>query len=253
MIHYERAYALDKNPVVLYPLGLAYLQLAMFGSALHAFTESNRRGLPLPDAMQPIAGAAAPGRRRYGRAMRLPLEKAIAGLREMERGTRWLDRNDFARAIEANRAAIKVLGAWPPPHNNLALALFFDGQPAAAIAECRQVLAREPENLMAAGNLVRFLAWSGERAGAEASWRSLRTRSPIDLPADALKLAEAAAVMDDDESVRRLLLPLADWSPEEIGGWRQYVQVQQFLATADANLGDPKAAKRRLRALELRC
>ena len=53
LIHYERAYALDKNPVALFPLGFAYLQLAMFGSALHAFTESNRRGLPLPDEMQP--------------------------------------------------------------------------------------------------------------------------------------------------------------------------------------------------------
>ena len=73
---------------------------------------------------------------------------------------------------------------------------------------------------------------------------------PADLPMDALKLAEAAAVMDDDESVRRLLLPLADWSPEAIGDWRHYVQVQQFLATADANLGNPKAAKRRLRALD---
>lgn len=56
--------------------------------------------------------------------------------------------------------------------------------------------------------------------------------------------------MDDDESVRRLLLPLGDWPPDEIGDWRHYVQVQQFLATADANLGNPKAAKRRLRALD---
>ena len=249
LIHYERAYAMDKDPAILYPLGVAYLGLAMYGSALHAFTESNRRGLPLPDAMLPTLTQLRQDVGAMAHTMHLPLEKAIVGLREMEQGTRWLDRNDFPRAIATNRAAIKVLGAWPPPHNNLAIALFFDGQPAAAIAECRQVLAREPENLMAAGNLVRFLAWSGERAGAEESWRSLSTRSPIDLPADVLKLAEAAAVMDDDESVRRFLLPLADWSPDEIGGWRQYVQAQQFLATADANLGDPKAAKRRLRAL----
>ena len=123
-------------------------------------------------------------------------------------------------------------------------------QPAAAIAECRQVLARDPENLMAASNLVRFLAWTGERAGAEEVWRSLRTRSPLDLPADALKLAEAAAILDDDESVHRFLLPLANWDPDAIGSWQHYVQVQQFLATADANLGDPKAAMRRLRALD---
>ena len=65
-----------------------------------------------------------------------------------------------------------------------------------------------------------------------------------------MKLAEAAAAVDDDESVRRLLLPLGAWSPDEIGHWGHYVQVQQFLATADANLGNPKAAKRRLRDVD---
>lgn len=249
LIHYERAYALDKSPVVLLPMGLTYLRLSMFGSALHAFTESNRRGLPLPDDLAPVLAQLRRDVGAMAGAMRLPMDKAIAGLREMERGSRWLDRNDFPRAIEANRAAIKSLGAWPPPHNNLALAFFFDGQPTAAIAECRQVLAHEPGNLMAAANLVRFLAWGGQGAAAQEVWRSLRDRNPVDLPADALKLAEAAAVMDDDESVHRILLTLDDWSPDQIGSWRHFVQVQQFLAAAEANLGNPKSAKRRLAAL----
>jgi len=250
VIHYEQAYALDKNPAMWFPLGLAYLQLSMFGSALYAFNESKRRGMAPPDAMQPVLSRLRQDVGAMANAVRVPMEKAIAGLRDMERGTRWLDRADYTRAIEANRAAIGLLGHWPPPHNNLALALFFDGQPAAAIAECRQVLARDPENIMAASNLVRFLAWTGEGEAAQAVWQPLRLHIPIDLPADALKLAEAAAVMDDDESVRRLLLPLADWSPEAIGDWQHYVQVQHFLAAADANLGNPKAAKRRLRALD---
>ena len=248
--HYERAYALDKIPVALFPMGLAYLQLAMYGSALHAFDESKRRGLPPPGEMQTVLEQLRQDVGAMAGEMGLSMEKAIAGLREMERGTRWLERGDYARAIEANRAAIRLLGKWPVPHNNLALALFFDGQPAAAIAECRQVLAHKPENITAACNLVRILAWSGEREAAQEVWQPLRMHVPAELPMDALKLAEAAAVMDDDENVRRLLLPLADWSPEAIGDWRHYVQVQQFLATADANLGNPKAAQRRLRALD---
>ena len=43
--HFERAYAMDKQPYMLMPLGLVYLELEMYGSALHAFTESKRRGL----------------------------------------------------------------------------------------------------------------------------------------------------------------------------------------------------------------
>ena len=117
LIHYERAYALDRAPVVLFPLGMTYVELAMFGSALHAFTESIRHGLPLPDATAAILTQLRQDVGAMASAMHLPLEKAIAGLREMERGTRWLERNDFPRAIEANRAAIKVLGAWPPPHS----------------------------------------------------------------------------------------------------------------------------------------
>jgi tetratricopeptide (TPR) repeat protein len=250
LVHYERAYALDKEPLTLLPLGLAYFELAMYGSALHAFEESRRRGLELPGEVQAVLEQLRQDVGAVAGETGLPLQKAIAGLREMERGTRSLDRGDYACAIEANRAAIRVLGAWPAPHNNLALALFFEGQVAAAIAECRQVLARAPDNIIAACNLVQFLAWSSERGAAQETWQALRTRIPSYLPTDALRLAEAAAVMDDDESIRRLLLPLAKWSPEAIGDWRHYVQVQQFLATADANLGDPKAAKRRLRALD---
>jgi tetratricopeptide (TPR) repeat protein len=250
LVHYERAYALSKQPEILYPLGMVYLQLAMLGSALHAFTESVRRGLPLPEEIQSVLPQLRENVSAVADRLRLPLEKAVIGLREMERGMRWLDRNDYRRAVEASRAAIKVLGAWPPPHNNLALALFFDGQPAQAIAESRGVLAHEPENLMAAANLVRFLVWTGERAAAEEVWRTLHTRDPLKLPDDALKLAETAAILEDDESVRRFLLPLASSEPEQVGGWRHYLQVQQFLATAEANLGNPKAAKRRLRALD---
>lgn len=250
LVHYERAYTLSKQPEILLTLGLIYLQLEMLANALTAFTESTRRGLSLPEDLQSTQELLRQNLSEVATKLHLPLEKATKGLREMERGRRWLERGDHRHAVEANSAAIKLLGDWPPPHNNLALALFYDGQSPQAIAESRAVLAREPENLIAGANLVRFLAWTGERAAAEEVWRTLHKQDPVNLPDDALKLGEAAAILDDDESVRRYLLPLEKWKPDQFGNWQHYVQVQQFLAIAEANLGNAKAAGRRLRALD---
>ena len=80
---------------MLFPMGLAYLELEMYGSALHAFNESKRRGLPLPDEMQTVLEQLRQDVGAMADEMGLSLEKAIAGLREMERGTRWLDRGDY--------------------------------------------------------------------------------------------------------------------------------------------------------------
>jgi tetratricopeptide (TPR) repeat protein len=250
LFYFEGAYELDKEPAILFPLGLAYFQLEMYGSALYAFHESIRRGLPLPDDMQELLEGLRQDVSATAEEVGLPLEKTLRGLRELERGVRLIAYDEYSRAAEANRKAIKILGDWPNPHNNLALCLYLDGQVPAAIAESRQVLARRPDNITATCNLVRFLAWSGDRQAAETAWQPNRLRTPPDLLSDGLTLAEAAAAVDDDESVRRLLQPLADWASDDVGGPLQYVQRQLFLAIADANLGNPKAALRRLRDLD---
>ncbi|MBK8050691.1 MAG: hypothetical protein IPK16_28440 [Anaerolineales bacterium] len=74
----------------------------------------------------------------------------------------------------------------------------------------------------------------------------MRRRLPVELPGDALLLAQAAGVMEDDESVRWLLTPLADWTEDQFDIPPQYQQAQLFLAIADANLGDTEAARQRL-------
>ena len=103
--------------------------------------------------------------------------------------------------------------------------------------------------MITASHLIRFLVWSGDRAAAEAEWQQIRQRTPADPLQDGVPLAEAAAAVDDDESVRRLLLPLADRPAEDVGGELQYELLQLFLAIADANLGNPNAAEHRLRNL----
>ncbi len=250
LVYFEGAYELDKEPALLLPLGLAYFRLEMYASALYALHESIRHGLPLPDDLQEVLEALRKDVGATAEEVGLPLAKTLTGLRELERGVRLLAYDEYGRAIEANRKAIRILGDWPDPHNNLALCYYFDGQIPAAVAESRQVLARRPDNITATCNLVRFLAWSGDRQAAEAVWQPMRLRTLPDPLLDGLPLAEAAAAVDDDESVRRLLQPLADWSSEAVGGELPYEQVQLLLAIADANLGNPKAAKRRLHDLD---
>lgn len=250
LYYFEGAHELDKDPDTWLPIGLACFQLELYGSALYAFEELIRHGLPLPDEVQEILEGLRHDVGAMAEEIGLPLEKALPGLREMERGIRLLGDSEYDQACAANRMAIKILGDWPNPHNNLAVSLFLDGQVPAAIAECRQVLTQWPENITAAGNLVRFLAWSGERTAAEAEWQQARLRAPSDPVQDGIALAEAAAAVDDDESVRRLLLPLADRPAEDVGSPLQYMLVQMYLAIADANLGNRKAAQRRLDDLE---
>ena len=248
LFYFEMAYEIDNEPAILFPLGLTYYQLEMYGSALYAFHESIRHGLPLPD--DDVQEALASLRQNLGATAEeigLPLDKALPGLREMEHAIRMLAYDEYGQANEASRKAIKILGDWPDPHTYLALGLYSDGQVPAAIAECRQTLARRPDSMLTASTLIRFLVWSGDRAAAEAEWQQIRQRTPADPLHDGIPLAEAAAAVDDDESVRRLLLPLADWPVEAVGGELQYELLQLFLAIADANLDNRAAAERRLR------
>jgi tetratricopeptide (TPR) repeat protein len=249
LFYFESAYEIDKESALLLPLGLTYYQLEMYGSALYAFHESIRHGLLLPDDVQEALAGLRQSMGTMAEEIGLPLEKVLPGLREMEHAIRMLAYDEYGQANEASRKAIKILGDWPDSHNYLALGLYFDGQVPAAIAECRQVLVRRPDNTTAVSNLIRFLAWSGDRAAAEVEWQQIRLRTPVDPLQDGIPLAEAAAVVDDDEGVRRLLLPLADWSVENVGGQLQYLLLHMFLAIADANLGDREAAERRLRKL----
>ena len=249
LFYFEIAHDIDKEPALLLPLGLTYHQLEMYGSALYAFHESIRHGLPLPDDVQEALAELRQNVGATAQEIGLPLEKVLPGLREMEHAIRMLAYDEYGQANEASRKAIKILGDWPDPHIYLALGLFADGQVPAAIAECRQVLARRPGDITAASCLIRFLAWSGDHAAAEAEWQQIRLCPPAAPLQDGITLAEAAAAVDDDESVHRLLLPLADWSAEDVGGQLQYELLQMFLAIADANLGRRKAAEHRLRKL----
>jgi len=252
---FERAFDLSRDEAMREPLAQLYLQLEMHSHALHAFRQLHHSA--------PRAGVSAESSQtatievlkildqkiqEMGDSLGIPVSRAEQGLRELENGNKALHRGDYSACAKLNRRAIDLLSDWPPPHNNLSLALFFGGSPKEAIATGRKVLERDPVNIQALGNLCRFLAWTGEADQARAYWARLKNLSPAD-PSGLLKMAEAAAILEDDHAVYDLLRPVAEPGIEEEIAPPFLPHAQFLLAVAEANLHKP-GAKRRLESVK---
>ena len=245
---FEGAMKLDHSPDYWLPLAALYLQAELRAHALHAFQQVLRlqENVAAPDAVRETIAVLEEEIVTLANNLRLPAAQVEKGLRRMEVGIRAIHAGDFPACIAASRRAIELLDGWPPPHNNLSQALFFDGQPEEAIAAARQVLTQAPENVQALSHGIRFLAWTGQETEARALWTRLKEITPQD-NVSRIKMAEAAAILDEDESVYQLLKPMDDAAPENARGLGQ---VDQFrLAVAEANTGR-HAARRRFRALQ---
>ncbi len=247
---YEQAMRLSRDPAYWYPLAAIYLELEMNAHALHASRQAVRHGIGgevMDDARSMIA-LLEQEMTELAQALALPLPQVERGLRYLETGNGALQRGDFRACITANQQAIKLLADWPPPRNNLALALFFDGQPNEAIAVARQVLSQAPDNIQALSNAIRFLVWTGQETEAWDLWPRLKAIEPEEA-IDRLKMAEAAAILHKDERVYQLLKPLDRSEATQVGAPGQGSGLQLFLAVAEANLGR-RTARARLKALQ---
>ncbi len=247
---YERAMELSRDPSYWLPLASLYLELELNAHALHAFRQVLERqaDIPMIDEVRGAAAALEEDVLETAHALGLPGAQVEKGLHHLEDSQRALRKNDFPAGIAASQRAIRLLADWPPPRNNLSLALFYDGQPEKAIATARQVLSQAPDNVQALSNAIRFLAWTGQEADARALWAQLKEIMPQG-NSERLKMAEAAASMNEDESVYRLLRPLAKSEGRREGVPGFSWQTRLFLAVAEANTGR-RAARRRLKALQ---
>jgi tetratricopeptide (TPR) repeat protein len=247
---FEEASALSNDPALLFPLASLYMEAGLGIHALQVFRGVIDQGVSTP-MMKEVRGAAtslehdlAQTAQHLGR----PLEQVERGLYDVEQGQRAVSENDFHASVPAFRRAVKRLGDWPPPHNNLSQALFYDGQLEEAMKEVRGVLAGHPENLQALSNGIRFLTWSGREEEARDLWERLKDISPRDAK-ERMKKAEAAAVLAHQESVYQTLKPLDEAAAVEELSPPQMRRAQYFLAVAEANTGRRRQAKRRLQAL----
>jgi len=246
---YERAVELSRDADYLVHLGALYLEVELYVHALRTFRMVSRRHPDNPaidNVRQAVDGL---GQDLAGIADRLgiPVSQAEKGRFRMEEALRALHEKDYAVSIAASRRAIPLLPGWPPPLNNLSLALFLDGQPEDAVATARQVLSHDPDNVQALSNGTRFLAWTGEETEARALWAQLQEVTPRN-PDQRLKIAEAAAALGEDERVFQLLRPLDVPDVEQDLPPGLDFRARFFLAVAQANT-NRRGARRAFRDL----
>ncbi|MFW6115979.1 MAG: tetratricopeptide repeat protein, partial [Chloroflexota bacterium] len=252
---HETAATLRDDPLLLFPEAVLYSELGLPMHALRVSREMIARGAASP-AMNEVRAAVAAHDRELAataRSLGIPVEQVEQGLYQMEKAHRALNSGDgepdLEAAVAANRRAVRYLGDYPPPRNNLSQVLFFAGRIRAAVDEVQQVLATHPDNVHALSDGIRFLSWMGREDEARAMWARLARLVPQG-PSHRLKKAEAAASLAEHESVYQVLKPLdepavADESPSSIAD-----EVQFFLAVAEANTSRRALARRRLQALE---
>jgi tetratricopeptide (TPR) repeat protein len=246
---FERGLELSDNPA--YRMGVAalYMELELHGFALPAFRQALKQRPDHP-MMADVPGMIAWLEERVqimAGHLQVTAPQAEKGLYILNQGQRALHLGDYSASIAANRQAIKLLPNWIPPYNNLSLAQFYGGQPDAAVATARQVLAKEPHNIQALSNAIRFLCWTGQAAEARALWSQLQPLTPQD-ETERLKMSEAAAVLEEDEIVYQVLKPLDRTGSAAENLLQPSEHVQLFLAVAEANTGR-RGARRRLEQL----
>jgi tetratricopeptide (TPR) repeat protein len=244
----EQAVQLADDPDYWLSLAGLYLELDLRMLALRAF----RRALKGDPSLRQVVGVMVNALEYDVQALAHQLDRPIAkvekGLYYLDKGQQGLQTGDFTACVTANQRAIKFLPGWPPPQNNLSLGLFFEGRPEEAIATARQVLSKNPQNVQALSNAIRFLTWTGHEEEARTLWPRVAEATPRDDLRP--KMAEAAAILQKDEFVYQVLKPLekagtVEGKTPEIGPI-----VQLFLGVAEANLGRRKSAQRRLKTVQ---
>ena len=239
--YYRNALDLSRDAELWIILGFVYLELDLKMLGLHALRwtiQTNPKHPALEKAYQVIPGIESQ-LVRIADNLNLPVYVTQKGLVLLEEGQIALHSHNYVECIAINRRAIKLLGSYPPPHNNLSLALFFHGQPQEATQTARHVLQNHPDNTQAMANLIRFLAWSGEEMQARSVWETLK-QQPLKLVDLQMKVMEAAAIIEDDQMVLQLAQKLKPNIREDQGKLRS---VRFYQAIAEANLGMPSARR----------
>ncbi len=238
--HLEKAQSIRKTPELSHILAVVYGSSGLLALAQEAAREAKKHDLFADEMFEAlnIFSAYENQVRQIVAQTGVSRSQAEKGLKLMDRAQLAVMRNDFEKAIHLFKAARKYLGDAPSLLNNLSQVYFFSGHPQKAMELAHQVLAEDPNDLHALGNLVRFLAWMGEEEEAQALWERLKPIEPPDEIAR-LKKAEAAAAMKDDQTVYDLLhgrLEDMEIFPDA------YHRAMRFLAVAAANLGKRKEA-----------
>lgn len=156
-----RAQALAPNdPHVLLTASMAYLAAAFFSLAAEARRRWFRTASPEHPAyalQQRIEEEYRAASRKLQTQFDAPdVETVERAALELDRGRWALTHGRWEDALQHSHTAAELLPRWPPPRNNLSMALFQLGRPYEAIAEAEQVLELDADNVPALANLIRF-------------------------------------------------------------------------------------------------
>ena len=234
---YRKSLSLERDPAVEGSLAFVYMDLGLQCLALELLRKLARRPEPQPisEQLHTFISMIEQDVQNLAEELRLSASQTEQGLRFMEEAQIYLHNGEYPQSIQIGRKAIKILGDFPPPRNNLALALCFSGHLQEAIETSLQTLEKFPDNMLALSNLVRFYTLSGQRDAARSIWERLRLLDPNSLNVK-LGLLEAAEYMEQDQVVYELLKSL---DPDELT-----LRQKLALAIAEANLGKRSARKR---------
>lgn len=145
---------------------------------------------------------------------------------------------------ETRRLATELITSAPhfvAAYNNRSLASWMNGDFEAAIADARQVMELEAENVHASGNLVRFLLLTNRQKEAQEIAENLKS-FPCTKPDDWLKKAEAFSFLGDDAAVHELAKQ-AKKDGVLMGKYDDPILLH-FAGVAAARLGDEKQARK---------
>lgn len=176
--------------------------------------------------------------RKYLSKFKVTLEQVEEALVAHENGKWEVEQGNYRKSIKLLEKAVTSFPNFPPILNNLALALFFEGEPARAIAIEERVLREiDNENVHALVNLVRFYLSYGRWDEANHYFERLKTQAHPHNPYWE-KIAEGYALMGEDEELYQFL-SLARFHYDELPPIALF-----WLGVAAANTGRQEMALR---------
>jgi tetratricopeptide (TPR) repeat protein len=172
--------------------------------------------------------------------LELPGDNPLSLAVEHDRIRANLEHGEFREARQAAQNFLKHTPNFVPVLNNLSQLDFIEGNFESAIATTHQVLALEPDNFQASGNLTRYLYLTGQQEEARQQAAHLKTIESKFEEAW-LKKAETFTYLGDDQRVLETFQ-----AAEQAGALETLASpmLYHFAAVAALRQGDEKRAKK---------
>ena len=135
---------------------------------------------------------------------KIPRDKAIALVVELEQMGQCLERGQYPRGIALGEAIVKQFPFFTPVYKNLSQIFWMEGQVSKAINLMCNILENDPDNISALSELTRYYVLTGSIEQARRSSEKLKRFLPDTLD-EAIKIAEALSYLGDDLGVLEIM------------------------------------------------